>query len=199
MWPGAWDRARARSSADARAAAAGADNQIGDVGAAALAEGVKASRTLTELNLRGECGRGVGPSLRGAVLMCALRRRLQTTRSAMSVPRRLRKARRRAGRSRNCRCGVSVAGGVGPSSRAGSVHARVAAAGAANQIGAVGAAALAEGVKASGTLTLLSLGGECGPGRGPELVRGAVLMHALRWRVQGTRSAMSVPRRSRRA
>ena len=37
-----------------RAAAAVADNQIGDVGAAALAEGVKASRTLTELYLDGE-------------------------------------------------------------------------------------------------------------------------------------------------
>ena len=56
---------------------------------------------------------------------------------------------------------MSVAGGVGPSSRAGSVHARVAAAGAANQIGAVGAAALAEGVKASGTLKTLGLDSEC--------------------------------------
>ena len=94
---------------------------------------------------------------------------------------------------------MSVAGCVGPSSRAGSDHARAAAAGAANQIGAVGAAALAEGVKASRTLTELYLGGECGRGRGTELARGAVFMRALRRRVQTTRSAMSVPRRSRRA
>ena len=65
-----------------------------------------------------------------------------------------------------------VAGDVGPSSRAGSVHARAAAAGADNQIGDVGATALAEGVKASGTLTILYLSGECGRGRGTELARG---------------------------
>ncbi len=94
---------------------------------------------------------------------------------------------------------MSVAGGVGPSSRAGSDHARAAAAGAGNQIGDVGAAALAEGVKASGTLTELSMRSECGRGHGTELARGAVIMRALRRRVQGTRSAMSVPRRSRRA
>jgi hypothetical protein len=41
-----------------RAAAAGAVSQIGDVGAAALALGVKASSTLTILYLNGECGRG---------------------------------------------------------------------------------------------------------------------------------------------
>ena len=41
MWAGAWDRARARGSAHARASAAGAENQIGDVGAAAVAEGVR--------------------------------------------------------------------------------------------------------------------------------------------------------------
>ena len=53
-----------------------------------------------------------------------------------------------------------MAGCVGPSSRAGNVHAR-AAAGAGNQIGDVGAAAIAEGVKTSGTLTRLSLESEC--------------------------------------
>ncbi len=37
---------------------AGAGNEIGDVGAAALAEAVKASRTLTSLELGCECGRG---------------------------------------------------------------------------------------------------------------------------------------------
>ena len=66
---------------------------------------------------------------------------------------------------------MSVAGGVGPSSRVGRVHARAAAAGADNEIGDVGAAALAEGVKASRTLTILNLGGECGRGHGTELAR----------------------------
>ena len=90
---GAWDRARARGSVHARAAAAGAGNQIGGVGAAALAEGVRASRTLTELYLGGECGRVRETELaRGAVLMRALRRRVQATRSAMSVPRRSQRA-----------------------------------------------------------------------------------------------------------
>ena len=77
-----------------------------------------------------------------------------------------------------------MAGGVGPSSRVGRVHARAAAAGADNEIGAVGAAALAEGVKASRTLTELWLGSECGRGHGAGLARGSVLMRALRRRVQ---------------
>ena len=102
----------------ARAAAAGAGNQIGDAGAAALAEGVKASGTLTELHLEGECGRGRGTEL------------------------------------------------------AGSVHARAAAAGAVNQIGDVGAAALAESAQASGALAELRPGRECGLGRGTELACG---------------------------
>ena len=62
-----------------------------------------------------------------------------------------------------------------------------------------GAVRVAEGVKASRTLTILDLHCECGRGRGTELARGAVFMRALRRRVQTTRSAMSVPRRSRRA
>ena len=62
-----------------------------------------------------------------------------------------------------------------------------------------GAVRVAEGVKASRTLTILWLGCECGRGRGTELARGAVFMRALRRRVQTTKSAMSVPRRSRRA
>ena len=66
-------------------------------------------------------------------------------------------------------------------------------------LGDAGAVRVAEGVKASGTLTILSLAGECGRVRGTELARGAVFMRALRRRVQTTRSAMSVPRRSRRA
>ena len=65
--------------------------------------------------------------------------------------------------------------------------------------GDAGAVRVAEGVKASGTLTELHLGCECGRGRVTELPRGAVFMLALRRRVQTTRSAMSVPRRSRRA
>ena len=66
-------------------------------------------------------------------------------------------------------------------------------------LGDAGAVRVAEGVKASGTLTKLDLGGECGRGRWTELARGSVFMRALRRRVQGTRSALSVPRRSRRA
>ena len=58
---------------------------------------------------------------------------------------------------------------------------------------------VAEAVKASGTLTELDLRGECCRGRGTELARGAVFMRALRRWAQPTRSAMSVPRRSRRA
>ena len=66
-------------------------------------------------------------------------------------------------------------------------------------LGDAEAVRVAEGVKASGTLTKLDLHRECGRGRVTELARGAVLMRALRMRVQSTRSAMSVPRRSRRA
>jgi hypothetical protein len=43
--------APANCNAHERAAVAGADNQIGEVGAAALAESVKASGTLTKLTL----------------------------------------------------------------------------------------------------------------------------------------------------
>ena len=50
VWAGACDLARG-----AVLMRAGADNQIGDVGAAALAEGVKASGTLTTLDLGCEC------------------------------------------------------------------------------------------------------------------------------------------------
>ena len=65
--------------------------------------------------------------------------------------------------------------------------------------GDAGAVRVAEGVKASRTLTKLDLGGECGRGRWTELARGSVFMRALRRRVQGTTSALSVPRRSRMA
>ena len=65
---------------------------FGDAGAVRVAEGVKASRTLTELHLEGECGRRRGTELARAVFMRALRRRVQATRSAMSVPRRSRRA-----------------------------------------------------------------------------------------------------------
>jgi hypothetical protein len=79
----------------------------------------------------------------------------------MSVPRRSRRVRRQAEPSRNCDLGVSVAWGAGPSWHAGSADVRAAAAGADNKIGDVGAAALAEGVKASRTLTELHLYSEC--------------------------------------
>jgi hypothetical protein len=58
----------AAAAALCAAAAAGAGNQIGDVGAAAFAEGVKVSRTLTELSLASECGRGLGLEIARAVL-----------------------------------------------------------------------------------------------------------------------------------
>ena len=66
-------------------------------------------------------------------------------------------------------------------------------------LGDAGAVRVAEGVKASRTLTILDLRCECGRVRGTELARGAVFMRTLRRRVQATRSAMSVPRRSRRS
>ena len=56
-------------------------------------------------------------------------------------------------------------------------------------IGDAGAAALAEGVKESKSLTTLDLSGECRAARALSLLNGA------RW-VQGTRSAMLVTLRS---
>ncbi len=61
--PGASDRAPRGHSSRAHAASDDAGNQIGDVGAAALAEGVTVSRTLTELSLYGVCVFGVGFAL----------------------------------------------------------------------------------------------------------------------------------------
>ncbi len=53
-----WPSCVGSSGAHARAATADTDNRVGDVGAAALAEGLKASKLLTELWL-GEGGPGV--------------------------------------------------------------------------------------------------------------------------------------------
>jgi hypothetical protein len=94
-----------------------AGNKIGDVGAIALADGVKASKTLTELELEGEL-RSLYAQTRGArcavpgrrvSLSQALGGYTQLTRSVMMAPPRSRRAYWRARRSRSWISAVRVA------------------------------------------------------------------------------------------